>query len=150
MPDAHESSAFDTDCIFCRIARRELPAFIIDESPDWLAILDIAPASSGHVLLLPTRHAPDLLALDAAATASLGPTLQRIGALVAAYPGATALTVVQSNGHDAWQDVPHCHFHLIPRSPGDTLTRPWSADTASPEQLAAVAAQYDLLVRSAP
>ena len=49
------------DCIFCKIANGELPSERVFEDGDFVAILDINPASEGHTLIMPKAHTPNLL-----------------------------------------------------------------------------------------
>ena len=52
------------DCIFCKIANGVFGSATVYEDDDFRAVLDIAPAAKGHVLILPKKHMPDLLAVD--------------------------------------------------------------------------------------
>jgi histidine triad (HIT) family protein len=45
-----------TDCIFCKIIKKEIPAYIIYEDEDFLGFLDIHPQSPGHVQVIPKDH----------------------------------------------------------------------------------------------
>ena len=54
----------DPDCIFCKIVAGELPATIVDEDEHTVSFMDINPATRGHALVIPRRHAPDLLSID--------------------------------------------------------------------------------------
>ncbi len=44
------------NCIFCKIVRKEIPAYIVYENENFLAFLDIHPVSPGHVQVIPTKH----------------------------------------------------------------------------------------------
>src|SRR4051794_41521149 len=55
----------DPDCIFCKIVAGELPGTIVAEDDRTVAFMDISPATRGHALVVPRRHAPDLGAIDA-------------------------------------------------------------------------------------
>jgi histidine triad (HIT) family protein len=52
--------AQDSDCLFCRIVRGELPSTQVDEDERTLTFMDINPASDGHALVIPKAHARDL------------------------------------------------------------------------------------------
>ena len=54
----------DPQCIFCKILEGEIPSFKIFEDDATLAFMDINPANPGHALVIPKRHAPDLLSVD--------------------------------------------------------------------------------------
>ena len=51
------------DCIFCKIANGEIPSATLYEDGDFRVILDVNPASKGHALILPKKHADNLYAL---------------------------------------------------------------------------------------
>ena len=50
----------DKDCIFCKIIAGEIPSRTVYEDDDYKAILDVSPASKGHVIILPKNHAEDI------------------------------------------------------------------------------------------
>lgn len=53
-----------TDCLFCKIANKEIPAKIIAENNYCMAFMDINPMSNGHTLVIPKKHFNDLLTCD--------------------------------------------------------------------------------------
>ena len=53
------------DCIFCKIAGGEIPSNTIYENSEFKVIMDIAPASKGHVLIIPKEHFKDIYEIDA-------------------------------------------------------------------------------------
>ena len=59
----------DENCIFCKIASGEIPSTTLYEDEDFRVIFDLAPASPGHLLILPKEHFADLLELDEAVAA---------------------------------------------------------------------------------
>ena len=54
----------DNNCIFCKIINNEIPSKKIYEDDDFLAMLDIAPATKGHVLIVPKEHAETMAELS--------------------------------------------------------------------------------------
>ena len=54
----------DNNCIFCKIANGDIPSKTIYEDEDFRAILDIAPATKGHILILPKSHFSDITKAD--------------------------------------------------------------------------------------
>lgn len=117
----------DPDCIFCKILDGDIPAVKVLEAPDCLAFMDIGPLAEGHVLLIPACHIEtlDLMSADVAAT-MLG-HLPRLVAAVKGVTGCEGVNVLQNNGAAAHQEVPHVHFHIIPRNPGDAFRFNWPA-----------------------
>lgn len=101
-----------SDCLFCRIIRREIPATIVREDEHTLAFRDIDPKAPTHILVIPKTHVASLN------EASDAPMLGRL--LLAARDLAKAegiessgyRTVVNTGG-DAGQTVHHVHLHLL-------------------------------------
>lgn len=107
-----------SDSIFSRIIRGEVPAQRVYEDDKVIAILDVAPLSEGHVLVIPKEPAETLDRLSDDAAAALGRVLPRISRAVMKVTGATAVNILQNNGSEAGQSVFHVHVHVIPRFPG--------------------------------
>ena len=55
----------DPDCLFCKIVAGEIPSERVDEDERTVAFMDINPATRGHALVIPRRHAANLLEIDA-------------------------------------------------------------------------------------
>ncbi|MER8103855.1 HIT family protein [Kitasatospora sp. NPDC094016] len=114
-------------CVFCAIAAGLAPAEIVARWPDALAIVPLNPVTSGHLLVLPTRHVPDA-AFDPAVTAV---TMRRAAELA---QGAGPANLITSIGTEATQTVPHLHIHLVPRRAYDGLLLPWNSSSAAEAQ----------------
>jgi histidine triad (HIT) family protein len=108
-----------TDCRFCAIAAREVPAAIVLENDTALAFLDISPLFKGHVLVAPRAHVPTLTELPAAALAPFFAAVQRIARAVEVGLGADGSFVAINNKIS--QSVPHLHVHVVPRHKKDGL-----------------------------
>ena len=105
------------DCIFCKIANKEIPSRIIMETENSIAFLDAFPVSRGHTLVIPKRHygkVQDMTDLD---NTDLFNTVYKVISKVDRLTGATLLAV--HNGKDSGQEIPHVHVHLIPRELSD-------------------------------
>ena len=104
----------DAACIFCRIARGEIPAAKVYEDEHVLAFYDIAPQAPVHVLVIPKRHAGELLEARAFDDSLLAHLL-RTAAEVAAQLGIdkSGFRVVTNCGPDARQSVQHLHLHIL-------------------------------------
>lgn len=133
--------------IFARIVAGEIPCHRIYETADVLAFLDINPLSRGHTLLIPKQAAERLEQLDAAQAAALGAALPVVARAVLAATGAAGYNVLQNNGPDAGQEVPHVHFHIIPRTAEDGLGFRWRPTKPGSEELHALAKQIASAVR---
>ncbi len=118
-----------TDCIFCKIVRKEMPAGLVAEEKNAIAFMDISPARKGHVLVVSKSHAEgivDIAVEDLMATMHL---VQRVAIALKESIGPAGFSVVQLNGEASGQTVFHLHFHVIPRHAGDGLAMKWSRET---------------------
>jgi histidine triad (HIT) family protein len=131
----------DDDCIFCRIVAGELPATVIDEDERTLAFMDIQPATRGHALVIPRRHARDLREIDAEDLAACALMAQAIAGRAFTRLGAAGVNLLNSCAAPAWQTVFHFHIHVIPRYDGDPLRLPWTPAAGDPAEIAAAAEQ---------
>ena len=95
------------DCIFCKLANGDIPTNTIYEDDEFRVIMDAAPATKGHALVLPKNHYADIYEIDPDV---LGRAIQ-VGQKVVKH----ATKVLQNNGTAAGQTVFHYHLHLIPR-----------------------------------
>lgn len=101
------------DCLFCKIANKELDSEIVHESESVVAFKDINPAAPTHVLVIPKRHidsAQDLSSSDGALLAEMFEVIARLASEAILDGGHRIVTNV---GTDAGQSVNHLHFHLI-------------------------------------
>jgi histidine triad (HIT) family protein len=129
----------DPDCIFCKIVAGELPATIVDEDERTLAFMDIAPATRGHVLVIPRAHSADLLDVDAEDLGAVALAAQRVAQSAKERLGADGVNLLNSCGVAAWQTVFHFHVHVIPRYEDDPLRLPWVPAAGDPAQITAAA-----------
>ena len=131
---------FDPDCIFCKIVAGELPGTIIDEDERTIAFMDINPATRGHALVIPRKHARDLLEIEPEELQAVAVAAQRLGARALDRLGADGVNLINSCGTAAWQTVFHFHIHVIPRYEGDPLRLPWVPGPGDPDEIATAAA----------
>jgi histidine triad (HIT) family protein len=129
------------DCIFCKIVAGELPAMIIDEDEQTLAFMDIAPATKGHALVIPKRHAMDLWEIEPDQLAAVSVAAQRIALRLRDRLSVDGVNLINSCRREAWQTVFHFHMHVIPRYAGDPLQLPWHPSAGDVDEIAAIAAQ---------
>ncbi len=129
----------DDDCIFCKIVAGDMPAQIVDEDEHTIAFMDISPATRGHVLVIPRRHATDLLEIGPEDLQAVMGAAQRIAQRVHERLGADGINLLNSCGKAAWQTVYHFHVHVIPRYSDDPLRLPWDPSPGDKDEIAAVA-----------
>ena len=105
------------DCIFCKIAKGEIPAKIIAETNKSLAFMDAFPLTKGHSLVIPKNHYEKIQDIPAEENAELFETVRKVISKVDNLTNATLVAV--HNGKESGQEIPHVHVHLIPRSSED-------------------------------
>ena len=105
------------DCIFCKIAKKEIPSKIIAETKKSIAFLDVFPLSRGHTLVIPKCHYEKVQDMTDMDNADLFNTVHKVISKVDKLTGATLLAI--HNGKDSGQEIPHVHVHLIPRQSSD-------------------------------
>ena len=105
------------DCIFCKIANKEIPSKIITETNKSIAFLDAFPLSRGHTLVIPKCHYEKVQDMTDMDNTDLFNTVHKVISKVDKLTGATLLAI--HNGKDSGQEIPHVHVHLIPRQPSD-------------------------------
>lgn len=113
------------DCIFCKIIAGELPSTKVYEDDHSIAFMDIGPVAKGHTLVIPKTHHDPLMETPDAVLHRLIVLSRRIAAAQVKGLGATAVNLTQANGALAGQQVPHIHFHVIPRRPDDSPAKNW-------------------------
>lgn len=103
-----------SDCLFCRIVTRAVPAKVISEDEQVMAFRDINPQAPTHVLIVPKRHLASLADLGDA-EGSLLSAAMRMANQLARQEGIaeTGYRVVSNCGADAGQSVGHLHWHLL-------------------------------------
>lgn len=129
----------DPDCIFCKIVAGELPAQIVDQDERTVAFMDISPATRGHALVVPRRHARNLLEIQREDLEATIVAAQRLAQTVSDRLGADGVNLLNSCGSAAWQTVFHFHVHVIPRYAGDPLRLPWTPAAGDPDEIAETA-----------
>jgi histidine triad (HIT) family protein len=129
----------DPDCIFCKILAGEIPANIVDEDERTVTFMDINPATRGHMLVIPRRHARDLLDIEQDELEAVAVAAQRAARKVHERLRADGVNLLNSCGRAAWQTVYHFHIHVIPRYEGDPLRLPWSPEPGDMDEIASAA-----------
>lgn len=126
-------------CVFCAIAAGQAPAELLCQDAHALAFLDIHPAAPGHTLVIPRRHVHTLCELDEDSGGSMMGLAIRVARALQASLQPDGLSLVQSSGRAAGQEISHAHLHLIPRWHGDGLRLARPAVVRSSQALAEIA-----------
>ncbi len=101
------------DCLFCSIAKGDIPADIVLETPDAVAFRDISPQAPIHILVIPREHVESVAQVEAGRTDAMLGSLMRVATDVAAQEGLESYRIVTNVGADAGQSVFHLHLHLL-------------------------------------
>lgn len=107
------------DCIFCKLANGMIPARSIYEDENFRVILDAAPATRGHALILPKEHADNLYQMSEDMIGKAFVLAKKMADSMTETLGCQGFNIVQNNGEAAGQTVFHFHIHLIPRYEDD-------------------------------
>lgn len=131
------------DCIFCKIAQKEIPSNIVYEDEHLLAFLDITQVTPGHTLLIPKKHLADIFAYEEEDAKNVFAAVPKLAkALEKAFPNMQGLNILNNNRPAAYQSVFHSHIHLIPRYSRDgdqfKLHFPEEAANLSDSEFAAI------------
>ena len=113
--------SYDTDNIFAKILRGEMPCVKVYEDSNILSIMDAFPQSEGHVLVIPKAASRNLLETNRKDIGRLFGTVQRIAKAVNSALKPDGIIVTQFNGAPAGQTVFHTHVHIIPRYDGKAM-----------------------------
>ena len=105
------------DCVFCKIAKKEIPSRIITETEKSIAFLDVFPLSQGHTLVIPKCHYEKVQDMTDIDNIDLFNIVHKVISKVDKLTGATLLAI--HNGKGSGQEIPHVHVHLIPRELSD-------------------------------
>lgn len=102
------------DCLFCKIARKEIPARIVSENDRILAFEDIKPQAPVHILVIPKEHIEKVSDLGGKDAGMIGELVLEARAL-AEKKGVhgSGYRIVLNCGRDAGQEVAHLHIHLM-------------------------------------
>ena len=106
-------SAFDPSCIFCKIARGEIPSKKAYEDGDIIAIHDIRPVAPVHILLVPKAHVASLYEVTEADAPVLGRMLALAGRLAREQGAGDGFRTIVNTGRVGRQEVMHVHIHVI-------------------------------------
>jgi len=103
----------DPDCIFCKIARGEIPAKKLYDDADVMAFHDIRPVAPVHFLIIPKAHVGTLYDVDATHAPALGKMLALAGGLAREAGAADGFRTIINTGRVGHQEVYHVHMHVI-------------------------------------
>ncbi|HIZ28330.1 MAG TPA: histidine triad nucleotide-binding protein [Candidatus Adamsella sp.] len=101
---------FDENCIFCKIAKGEIPTTPVYETDDVIAFNDLNPQAPVHILVIPKAHYSSLIEIDDIEL--LGKVTNAVREITKKL-GITSYRTVINTGAQAGQTVMHLHFHIM-------------------------------------
>ena len=111
----------DRACVFCRIIRGDLDSATVYEDESTLAFMNLHQSNEGHVLVVPRHHFKQIYDLDEHTASALANSVCKVARAVRRVYAPEGLPIWQSNGPAAFQEVPHVHWHVLPRKTDDGL-----------------------------
>jgi histidine triad (HIT) family protein len=121
------------DCIFCKIIKKEIPAYIVWEDEKFISFLDRHPVNPGHILIIPKEHHDNVFALPADLYKELFEN-----AKVLSTPLQEAMSSVRVGMVVEGFGMPHAHVHLVPINHAHELDSS-RAMTMTPEEMSEIA-----------
>lgn len=125
----------ENNCIFCKLANGDIPTRAIYEDEMFKVILDNAPATKGHALILPKDHYANLFELPENTAVDAMKLAKKMAQHMKDVLHCEGFNLVQNNGEIAGQTVFHFHIHLIPRYEDDAQRIQWNPTHPSDEAL---------------
>ena len=138
------------DCIFCKIAKGEIPSAKVYEDDSVYAFLDLSQVTKGHTLVIPKKHAKNVYEIDPDEAGELFSRVPKIANAIKETYGAVGINVLNNNEAAADQSVFHIHLHIIPRyGKSDGYSSNWTThgDDYSQEDLQKIAGEISASIK---
>ncbi|MCP5324775.1 MAG: histidine triad nucleotide-binding protein [Oceanospirillaceae bacterium] len=100
------------NCIFCKIAKGEIPAKTVYEDAHVMAFHDIAPKADTHILVIPKTHITNLMTVGERDWPVLTHLMNKVNHIAAAQ-GLEGFRLISNNGTKGSQEVMHMHWHVL-------------------------------------
>jgi len=107
------------NCVFCRIAKGEVPAYKAYEDKEFLVFLDIHPHALGHTVIIPKKHAVTIFDLNDSEAKSLMMLIKKVMHLISDKLKPDGFNVGWNHNSAGGQVIPHLHIHIFPRYQND-------------------------------
>ena len=136
----------DDNCIFCKLASGEIPTNSIYEDDMFRVILDAAPASKGHALIIPKEHYANIYEIDTEEAGEAMKLAKKMEAHMTEKLKCDGFNLLQNNGEIAGQTVFHFHLHLVPRykdMKNDDILR-WNHETYTEEEMKEICSELKM------
>jgi len=121
------------ECVFCKIIKKELPAYIVYEDDVAIAFLDINPVSEGHILVVPKKHVTRLTEMSEEELTEFMKRVQKVAKMVEEKL-TKDYNIIINQGSKAGQIIQHLHIHIIPRHTGEEKVFLWVTHKLTEEE----------------
>jgi len=112
------------ECIFCKIAKGDIPVKKIYENDNFFSIYDAHPKTKGHCLVISKKHFENSLELPNTLGIELLDCIKKTSMKIIEENKSEGFNIVNNNFEAAGQVVKHVHFHILPRKKGDEFSTP--------------------------
>ena len=102
------------NCIFCKIANKEIPGKIIYEDDICMAFMDLSQTTNGHTLVVPKKHFQNFLETDAKTLEHMIVVTNKVANQIVTKLNASGVNILTNVNEAAGQTVMHFHIHIIP------------------------------------
>ena len=109
------------ECVFCKIAKGNIPSFKVYEDAYTSVFMDIAKDVDGHMVAIPKKHVKCIFDCDAETLTHLMATVKKVANHCIDDCGYDGVNLLNASDESAGQSVPHFHIHIIPRKSGDGI-----------------------------
>lgn len=107
------------ECLFCKIAKKEISSEVVYEDGISVAFLDINPCTTGHTMVIPKIHIDNILSLPDSIAGDFMNAIKTISNLLKKALKPDGFTIGINHGRSAGQIIEHLHVHIIPRWEND-------------------------------
>lgn len=128
------------NCIFCKIVNGEIPSRQVYEDEMFRVIMDVSPATKGHVLILTRKHYRNIFDLANPEASAVLVLAKKIAVAMKKSLKCEGINIIQNNEALAGQSVFHFHLHIIPRYQNDGQNMLWTPGNSEAEELESIAA----------
>ena len=101
------------DCVFCKIAEKEIPSNIVYEDDQIICFHDLEPQAPVHVLIIPKKHIASMDDVSADDQQLMGYIMTKVQEIAKTLGLENGYRLVNNCGEDGFQTVKHLHFHLL-------------------------------------
>lgn len=139
----NNNQTYDENCLFCNIANKKIDSFIIKETENYVAFLDITPSSLGQTIFIPKQHIPFSPLIRQKDLEEIAVDIKRLSSLFLKKLKSRGTSVFIANGSKAGQRLSHVSIHVIPRYIDDEVELNVQKNKLSEEELQEVFSKFN-------